>query len=364
VGEESRTGRRRRRSLIEAALALMALAVLLGLSLRALVPFLGAFLWAAVLSVFGWPLVGRLRRATGLGLTPAAALVSLGYTLLLALPLLTLSLTVAEAVEDAAALVEELAAGGLPPPPPFLERVPVVGPRLAALWREDAADLPGLLARSEGDILLFGQFVMRELTDLVTALGELGFGILLAFQLLAAGPAVTTTLRRLAVALGGPAGEEALRVTTRAVSVVATGIIGGAVVEALLSALGYWLAGLPLAPLLALGGFVLRLLQVGPWPVWALAVLWLWLGQDAPGAALGLAAWFAAVAWVGARLGRRLVGARTLVPRPVLFLAVLGGLAAWGFTGMFLGAAAVTVGWTLTQRWLDQRVGEEGPPPD
>jgi hypothetical protein len=84
VGEESRTGRRRRRSLIEAALALMALAVLLGLSLRALVPFLGAFLWAAVLSVFGWPLVARLRRATGMGLTPAAALVALGYTLLLA----------------------------------------------------------------------------------------------------------------------------------------------------------------------------------------------------------------------------------------------------------------------------------------
>lgn len=353
-------GPRRRRNLIEAALALMALAVLLAVSLRALVPFLGAFLWAAILAVFGAPLVARLRRATGMGPTAAAALVSLGYTLLLALPLLALSLTVVEAIEDATTLVRAVSAGGVPPPPALLDRVPLLGPRIAALWREDAADLPGLLARSQADILLFGQFVVAELTDLVTALGELGFGILLAFQLLAAGPVVGRTLRRLAVALGGSAGEAALAVTARAIGVVATGILGTAVVETLLSALGFWLAGLPLTPLLALAGFVLRLLQVGPWPVWGLAVLWVWLWREEPGTALLLGAWFAAVAWLGERLGERLVGARTLVPRPVLFLAVLGGLAAWGFTGMFLGAAAITVGWTLTQRWLDQRTDPPG----
>jgi len=41
------------------------------------------------------------------------------------------------------------------------------------------------------------------------------------------------------------------------------------------------------------------------------------------------------------------------MPRTLLFLAVLGGLIAWGFTGIFLGAAAVSVAWTLMQHWLD-----------
>ncbi len=36
----------------------------------------------------------------------------------------------------------------------------------------------------------------------------------------------------------------------------------------------------------------------------------------------------------------------------VVFLAVLGGLLEWGFSGMFTGAIAVGVAWTLMRAWL------------
>jgi predicted PurR-regulated permease PerM len=36
----------------------------------------------------------------------------------------------------------------------------------------------------------------------------------------------------------------------------------------------------------------------------------------------------------------------------VLFVGVIGGLAAWGFTGMFIGATTLAILWTVLQAWL------------
>ena len=43
------------------------------------------------------------------------------------------------------------------------------------------------------------------------------------------------------------------------------------------------------------------------------------------------------------------------MPFLVLFLGVIGGLAAWGFTGMFKGAIILSVFYTLFNSWLERR---------
>ena len=42
------------------------------------------------------------------------------------------------------------------------------------------------------------------------------------------------------------------------------------------------------------------------------------------------------------------------MPFLVLFLGVVGGLAAWGFTGMFKGAIILAVFYTLFNSWLEK----------
>lgn len=248
-------------------------------------------------------------------------------------------------------------ASGLPPPPAFLAHVPLIGPRLVARWLQDEHNIAGLLAQSQSALVQLGQLVLRQMTDLVTALGELGYGILLAFQLMAAGPRVAATIQRAAAALGGTAGTQAVGAMARAIWVVTLGVLGGALVETLLSWLAFVALGLPLAPMLALLCFVLRLLQIGPWPVWIAGTLWLWL-HGAVGPALLLAGWVAITVMLRMRLERRAVRLGDAVPKALLFLAVLGGLIAWGFSGMFLGAASISVAWTLLHAWLDA----EAPP--
>jgi len=276
-----------RRSLIEAALALVALGVLLGLCLRVLGPFFGVLLWTGVLTLSGWPLATRLAAALDERRTLAAGIIACFYVVVLALPLFYLSVTIDEAVQDAWTRLASIAQHGLPAPPAFLHRIPGIGKRLVTLWTEDQRNLPALLDQSQGALFVLGEIAVQQLSDLVTSLGELGFGILLTFQLLAAGPRVPPLLRRVAILLGGHAGVDALEVTSPAVRVVALGIIGGALVEAVLSGVGFWLTGLSLVPLLAFACFVLRLLQIGPWPVWVVCLMWLWWQGD-HGAALAL----------------------------------------------------------------------------
>jgi predicted PurR-regulated permease PerM len=38
----------------------------------------------------------------------------------------------------------------------------------------------------------------------------------------------------------------------------------------------------------------------------------------------------------------------------LIFIGVLGGLIAWGFLGIFLGATLLAIGYTVLRSWLDQ----------
>ncbi len=41
-------------------------------------------------------------------------------------------------------------------------------------------------------------------------------------------------------------------------------------------------------------------------------------------------------------------------PTMLIFIGVLGGLMAWGFIGVFLGATLIAIGYTLLRSWLDE----------
>ena len=348
-----------RRSLMEAALALLTGGVLLGVTFRALAPFVSALLWALTMTVAAWPVADRLEQRLGGRRRLAAALIGLGYFVVLALPLIYLSLTLRLVFRDAWMMAANITTNGLPEPPAFLNDIPVIGKRIVRTWQQDMRNLPALASQSESVLLDAAQVVFRQLTDLLSAIGEIVFGIILATQTLGMGTPVLRTRRRFATAVGGGAGQGALAATRRAILSVALWLIACGLIEAALSGLGFMLAGVPLASVLAFVCFVCRVLQIGPWPVWIPAVLWLWLWHGSLWNALFLAGWLVLVVMGANRALRPVLDMqRPEVPAPLLSLAVLGGLLTWGFSGMFLGAAGIAVVWSLMANWL--RSGEDG----
>ena len=90
---------------------------LLGASLWVLAPFWSALFWAAVLSFASWPLMGMLTRLLGGRESAAAGLLTAGWTILVAVPLVMLGFNLADHIRDATGLVKNFQVSGLPPAP-------------------------------------------------------------------------------------------------------------------------------------------------------------------------------------------------------------------------------------------------------
>ena len=96
------------------------LLVLFGASLWVMAPFWSALFWGAVLAFASWPLMRLLTRLLGGRESLAAGILTLGWMLLVAGPLVWLGLNLADHVRDATTFVKDVQLEGLPEAPAWL----------------------------------------------------------------------------------------------------------------------------------------------------------------------------------------------------------------------------------------------------
>jgi predicted PurR-regulated permease PerM len=111
-----------------------------------------------------------------------------------------------------------------------------------------------------------------------------------------------------------------------------------ALAQGVLLGVGFWIAGLPSPLVFGVIGVILALIpMVGPALLWVPAAIWLAI-QGHQGYAIFLALWGAVVVSLVDNLLRPLlISGRAEVPTLAVFVGVMGGLAAFGFIGLFVG---------------------------
>ncbi|MBI5504423.1 MAG: AI-2E family transporter [Deltaproteobacteria bacterium] len=336
--------------------SLLAFAVFLILS-----PFLGAIAWAAVLAVTVRPGYVALREALGNRPRLAALAVSLALGAALIAPLAVLVGSLTDNVRDVADIAHDLTeAGTLPGPPQWIAGVPLAGRYVDAAWKKAAADSAGLLDSLRPRIESGAAWILGQGARLSLAVLEFLLAVGITGVLCVHGEAAAEVAARAASRLGGPGAPALLATAASTVRGVAAGVIGTAIIQALLSAIGFWLAGIPGVPLLAMLCFVIALAQVGTGLVWIPAAIW--LGYKGATAALVFTiVWNLGVNVSDNVIKPWLIGRGSPLPLAVIFLGVLGGLLAWGFLGMFLGATLLAVAYELFRDWVEEQPA--GPDP-
>ena len=89
------------------------------------------------------------------------------------------------------------------------------------------------------------------------------------------------------------------------------------------------------------------LIPAGPALIWIGAVIWLYL-QGSVGAAIGMALWgVLLVSSIDNFLRPILISGPTRIPFVLVFFGVLGGLAALGLLGMFVGPVLLAIAFGL-----------------
>lgn len=130
------------------------------------------------------------------------------------------------------------------------------------------------------------------------------------------------------------------------------GVVGTSLVEGVLSAISFAIAGQRGAILLGCATFLICLLQAGPGFVFLPAAAWMWWRGE-HGWAIFVLAWHLVLVLPVEVLGRPYFISRdTGLPMLLIFVGVLGGVIAFGFIGIFVGATVLAVSYRLLLRWL------------
>ncbi len=318
-------------------------------------PFLGAILFAGVLCFSTWPLFVRLRQRLGGRSWLAAAVLVLAMTFALALPVAlaaqSLVMHSTAMVEAVRGFVDQRANLELPD---FVKRIPMVGSALSDYWQvliQSQAELVALarkLAEPAKSVLVsLGAAVGRGLVQLLIA-------IFVAYFFYRDGERLRGLLLE---GMGRLAGREhggALVTTAQnAVRGVVYGLMGTALAQGALAAVGFLIAGVPEAFLLGALTFILSLIPMGTVLVWGGAAVWLYAQGLVGWAIFMLVYGVAVISSVDNFVKPILMSRAGGLSMPLVVLGVFGGAVAFGFIGLFVGPALLAVGWSLMKAWLE-----------
>jgi predicted PurR-regulated permease PerM len=358
-------------------------------------PFLSALMWAIVLGFTLWPVQSRLTRWLGNRRTLAASLTTLSIALVLVVPFVVLGITVADDARALATATRKWSEGGLPAPPAWLDRIPVVGGQAKAYWQEFDEDLeafwrqlrpldeeseatwvtaetiPGAVVQEEpSSAASFGEsrlanalrgvfawaqsWLPRAGLAIGRGITEVALSVFLAFFILRDGTVVADRLATGVDRIAGDRGRHLLEVAGNTVRGVVYGILGTALVQGAIAAVGFLIAGVPGATLLGLLTFLLSVVPMGPPLVWFPAVIWLYQ-QDSTGWAIFMLVWGLIVSSVDNLVKPWLISQGSNLPFILIFFGVIGGALAFGVIGVFLGPTLLAVAYRLIEEWSATR---------
>ena len=137
----------------------------------------------------------------------------------------------------------------------------------------------------------------------------------------------------------------------QAMRAIAAGVVVTALVEAILSGLGLWVVGIPAPGVLTSIIFMLCVMQIGPMPVLIPGVLWL-LFQHHVGWGIALGVWAVMMSLGEGIMRPWLIQRGAKLPFMLVVVGVIGGLLAFGVTGIFVGPMLLAVVQRLMERWM------------
>ncbi|MEM6775187.1 MAG: AI-2E family transporter [Pseudomonadota bacterium] len=322
---------------------------------RIFAPFIPIMSWGLILAVSFYPLHLTLMARLGASPGRAATLLVLAILLLIGVPTMLLGMSFATHIFEVVGNfnAEEVY---IQPPTEAVRDWPLLGERVYDTWMLASTDLPALFEELQPHL---GNISRAALSSAAGTAGTLFFffgamivaGIMMAYGESGSG-AMRRVFRRVA---GSGRGGDLHRLATLTVRSVALGVVGVAAIQAVLLGLGFLVAGIPAAGLLALLVLVVGILQLPALIISLPVVAYLW-GFTEHGTVINavLTVYLLVAGAADNVLKPVLLGRGVDVPMPVVLLGALGGMVGAGIIGLFIGAVVLSVGYELFMGWVDE----------
>ncbi len=362
--EAGTSAEQRSREIIDLVVRVGLIALLAWLAMKVFSPFLGLMVWAIVLAIALYPLNEKIAARMGGSNGRAATVLVLGLILLLGVPTTLLGVALADQALDA---YTSFSSGNLhvPEPKEKVQNWPVIGPQVYAGWSEAATNTTEFLRQHEAQVRTIARDAMGFVGGtLVSLLAFIGAFIIAGIMMAYAHPGASST-RRIFVRVCGPkTGPELHQLSVATIRSVAVGVIGVAFIQAVLLGIGFLLAGVPMAGILALIALLLGIAQVPAALIVIPVIIWMWTGGDASTVSNTVFTVYLLLAGLADNVLKPLLLGRGLaIPMPVVLIGALGGMISSGIIGLFIGAVILGVAYQIFMAWVGDSAAEEASAP-
>jgi predicted PurR-regulated permease PerM len=329
------------------------LSILLAIScLLILAPFIPLLAWGIIIAVAAYPGFKKFQQWLGNRKIVAAVLFTVLSITVLIVPAVLLAGTLVDGMYSVAAQFRDGVV--LPPPPPRVEQWPIIGGPLNKLWDLASKDLTAAVKFLSPQIKAIVPRLFSASAGVGLALLEFLLSLVVAGVLLGNAHAANQVTCSLFNRLFGSRGGEFQDLIGATIRSISTGILGVALIQAVLAGLGFFVARLPAAGLWGVLFLFAAILQAGVL-VLIPAIVYMFAISSGVKATCFLI-WCIIVGLIDNVLKPILLGRGVAVPMVVVFVGAIGGFLSMGIIGLFVGAVVLSVGYKLFLAWIEQGV--------
>jgi predicted PurR-regulated permease PerM len=244
----------------------------------------------------------------------------------------------------------------IPAPAEKVKEWPIIGDKLYDTWQSASVNLEQTIVKYKDQLTEIGTKLAKGILGAASAVIQILVSLIIAGILLVIGGA-GESIRKFFRKLAGDRGDEFADMTVKTVGSVVKGIIGVALILALLHGIILMLAGIPYAGIWTLLIFVLCILQLPVIFVTLPIVVYIFAEMELTPAII----WTVLLLVAGLSdnvLKPLLLGKGAPVPMLVIFIGVIGGFILSGFVGLFTGAIIMSIGYKLFIGWINSNNAE------
>jgi len=340
------------RNAVEAALKIGLLFVLLSWCFHIAKPFINPLAWGVIIAVALYPLHLRLTELLGEREKLSATLIT-GLLLLVILgPCGFLADIIGENVRELAGKLQQNQLT-IPEPPEKVAAWPLIGKPIFNFWHLAATNFGEAVKTFAPQLREASKWLLASGAAAIMALLQLLVSVIICGLLLVNG----ASGHQLALAIGhriaGHKGEELTELSIATIRGVARGVLGVALIQALLAGIGFFMAGVPAAGLLTVVCLFLAVVQLPTAILLLPSIIYVFSSHETLPATVFMV-WMLGVGAIDNVLKPILMGRGLDLPMAVVFVGAIGGMIFSGIIGLFVGAVVLALGYKLFLSWLKQ----------
>jgi len=338
---------------MEVSIRLALIFIIVTLCFEIIKPFVIIVVWGIIIAVAIFPLYSKVSLALGGRDKLLAGL----YTLIaLSLLIAPSAMITSSLVETSTYLAKGFSDGTLeiPQPTQNVKDWPIVGNKAYTVWYQVSNNLEATLRQNTAQIKKLGE-------AFIAAIAGVGGGLLqFILAVIISGVFLANTKKAYAVSLKIASRltdqEQGLQFTSLTIATirsVAQGVLGVAVIQAILGGIGMYFMGVPGWGLWTILILVLAVAQLPPLLILLPVILYVFsVAATVP--AVIFAIWSTLVSMSDGLLKPLLLGRGMDTPTLVILLGAIGGMMLFGILGLFVGAICLALGYEIFMAWLDK----------